>query len=131
MTPYSNVSPEADPYGMHNGFNYYESSDRIWIEYSFGELIIRWGIFWRTLLFDLLMCGIIILVAMLLHNFIINERTLLMTTSLRDSTLMSMMKSNSRQARQKQENTQAPWYRTTMNQGHQDIRSGTLIRNKS
>jgi hypothetical protein len=74
MTPYSDVSPAADPHGMRDGFNYFESSDRIWIECSFGDLIMRWGIFWRTLWFDLPMCGDIILAAMLLHNFIIDER---------------------------------------------------------
>jgi hypothetical protein len=34
----------------------------------------RWGIFWRTLRFDLPMCGDIILAAMLLHNFIIDKQ---------------------------------------------------------
>lgn len=39
-----------------------------------GELIMRWGIFWRTLQFDVLKVGHIIKAAMLLHNFIVNER---------------------------------------------------------
>lgn len=34
----------------------------------------RWGIFWRTLQFDIVKIGNIIEAAMLLHNFIINER---------------------------------------------------------
>jgi hypothetical protein len=34
----------------------------------------RWGIFWRTLQFDILKVGHIIKAAMLLHNFIVNER---------------------------------------------------------
>jgi hypothetical protein len=29
MTPYYDVSPEANPHGMQDGFNYFESSDRI------------------------------------------------------------------------------------------------------
>jgi hypothetical protein len=74
MTPYYDVSPAADPQGIRDGFNYFESSDRIWIECSFGESIMHWGIFGRTLRFDLPMCGDIILFAMLLHNFIIDER---------------------------------------------------------
>jgi hypothetical protein len=34
----------------------------------------RWGIFWRTLQFDILKVGDIIKAAMLLHNFIVDER---------------------------------------------------------
>jgi hypothetical protein len=34
----------------------------------------RWGIFWRTLQFDIRSVGHIIKAAMLLHNFIVNER---------------------------------------------------------
>jgi hypothetical protein len=34
----------------------------------------RWGIFWRTLQFDIVKIGNIIEAAMLIHNFIINER---------------------------------------------------------
>jgi len=34
----------------------------------------RWGIFWRTLKFDLVVNGPIINAAMLLHNFLIEER---------------------------------------------------------
>jgi hypothetical protein len=47
MTLYSNVSPEADPHGIHDGFNYYESLDWIWIECVplVSELIMCWGIF--------------------------------------------------------------------------------------
>lgn len=39
-----------------------------------GEIIMRWGIFWRKLQFDIYETGDIIKAAMLLHNFIINER---------------------------------------------------------
>lgn len=34
----------------------------------------RWGIFWQTLQFDILKVGDIIKAAMLLHNFIVDER---------------------------------------------------------
>jgi hypothetical protein len=36
----------------------------------------RWGIFWRKLQFDIFQVGNIIQAAMLLHNFIIDEREL-------------------------------------------------------
>eukprot|EP00980_Cylindrotheca_fusiformis_P003885 scaffold861_cov171-Cylindrotheca_fusiformis.AAC.1 len=36
-----------------DGFNYHLSSNRIYIECAFGELIMRWGIFWRHLRFSL------------------------------------------------------------------------------
>jgi len=44
------------------------------IECFFGELIMRWGIFWRTILFDLKKCSKIVQVSMLLQNFIIENR---------------------------------------------------------
>jgi hypothetical protein len=34
----------------------------------------RWGIFWRTLKFEITECGNIINAAMLLHNFLVDER---------------------------------------------------------
>ena len=44
------------------------------IEGSFGELVMRWGIFWRHLCFGVSKVGHIIQSAMLLHNFIVDER---------------------------------------------------------
>jgi Plant transposon protein len=47
---------------------------RIYIECAFGELVMRWGIFWRTLMFELpKKTTKIIQVCMLLHNFIIDH----------------------------------------------------------
>ena len=57
-----------------DAFNFYLSSCRIYIECAFGELIMRWGIFWRTLRFKLKKCQAIIQVAMLLQNFIVDNR---------------------------------------------------------
>lgn len=37
-------------------------------ECSFGELIASWGIFWRTLMFDLPICSRMIVVCAKLHN---------------------------------------------------------------
>eukprot|EP00980_Cylindrotheca_fusiformis_P014232 scaffold3755_cov52-Cylindrotheca_fusiformis.AAC.1 len=36
-----------------DAFNYCLSSDRTYIECALGELIMRWGIFWRSLRFSL------------------------------------------------------------------------------
>ena len=46
------------------------------IECSFGEIIIKFGIFWCTLCFDKKQTGDIINAAGLLHNFILEEREL-------------------------------------------------------
>ena len=63
-----------DPEKAKDGFNYHLSACHIYIECAFGELVMRWGIFWRTLLFDLKKSSTIIQVAMLIHNFIIKNR---------------------------------------------------------
>jgi hypothetical protein len=60
--------------GAKDSFNFHLSSCRIYIECAFGELVMRWGIFWRTLQFDLRKSTKVIQVAMLLHNFIIENR---------------------------------------------------------
>jgi DDE superfamily endonuclease len=70
LTPFDN--PEAK--SMQDAFNFYHSSSRIFIECSFGELVMRWGIFWRRLCFGVSKVGHIIQSAMLLHNFIVDER---------------------------------------------------------
>ena len=70
ITPHDN----ADSQSMEDDFNYYHSSCRINIECSFGEIIMRWGIFWRKLQFSLKETGKIINAAVLLHNFLIDKR---------------------------------------------------------
>lgn len=75
QVPYDQKEVEVDPVGAKDAYNYYQSSDRIWIECSFGKFIMQWGLFWRTLWFDSLKkTGNIILAAMLLHNFIVESR---------------------------------------------------------
>ena len=71
LTPYDNVSIVGE---SKDNFNYWHSNARIRVECAFGEIIMRWGIFWRTLKFDLDVNGPIINAAMLLHNFLIEER---------------------------------------------------------
>lgn len=70
LTPHDNASSQS----MEDDFNYYHSSCRINIECAFGEIIMRWGIFWRKLQFSLKETGKIINAAILLHNFLIDKR---------------------------------------------------------
>jgi hypothetical protein len=57
----------------HN-YNFFHSSSRISIECAFGEINLRWGIFWRALKYPLKMNCKIIDVCMQLHNFIVDYR---------------------------------------------------------
>jgi len=74
QVPFELPDLQNDPTRSKDAFNYFHSCNRIYIECAFGELIMRWGVFWRSLRFDLKKCSRIITVAMLLHNFIIDER---------------------------------------------------------
>jgi DDE superfamily endonuclease len=74
VTPYETDEIGSDSDHMKDSFNYHLSSCRIYIECAFGELVMRWGIFWRTLAFDLKKSTKIVQVTMLLHNFIIDRR---------------------------------------------------------
>jgi DDE superfamily endonuclease len=74
VTPYETDELGLDSDHSKDSFNYHLSSCRIYIECAFGELVMRWGIFWRTLLFDLKKCTKIVQATMLLHNFIIDQR---------------------------------------------------------
>jgi DDE superfamily endonuclease len=74
LTPYDSDDLKDDPHHAKDAFNYHLSSCRILIECAFGELVMRWGILWRTLAFELKKCGKIIQVCMLLHNFIVENR---------------------------------------------------------
>ena len=74
QVPFESPDLQNDPNGSKDAFNCFHSSNRIYIECAFGELIMRWGVFWRSLRFDLRKCGMTIRAAMLLHNFIIDSR---------------------------------------------------------
>jgi len=71
LTPYDNAKPSTP----EDSFNYYHSSCRIYVECAFGEIDIRWGIFWRPLGHKLSTTKFIIDAAMRLHNFIIDFPT--------------------------------------------------------
>jgi len=63
-----------DPTRSKDGFNHCHSSNRICIECAFDELVMRWGMFWRSLRFNLRKNALIVRTAMLLHNFIVDQR---------------------------------------------------------
>lgn len=73
LVPYSTDEVRSDGSGIRDSFNFFLSSSRIFIECAFGELVMRWGILWRTLHFDLCKCQKIVQVCMLLHNHIKEE----------------------------------------------------------
>ena len=69
-TPYDNAlhgTPE-------DNYNFFHSSARISVECAFGEIDLRWGIFWRPLQYSLRRNIQIIDACMRLHNFIIDHR---------------------------------------------------------
>ena len=70
FTPYDNVlhgTPE-------DNYNFFHSSSRISVECAFGEIDLRWGIFWSPLRFSLKHNCNVIDAAMNLHNFIVDFR---------------------------------------------------------
>lgn len=73
LVPYSSDDVRNDDSNIYDAFNFFLSSCRIYIECAFGELVMRWGILWRTLRFDLVKCQQIVQVCMLLHNHIKND----------------------------------------------------------
>ena len=50
------------------------SSARITVECAFGEIDLRWGIFWKRLNYSLKNAAVIIEGAMRLHNFLVDYR---------------------------------------------------------
>lgn len=66
--------PDAEPATSKDAFNFWLSNSRIRIECTFGELIMRFGLFWRKLRFGLNDCTKIIKAAAKLHNFLIDCR---------------------------------------------------------
>jgi len=75
LTPYDINEARGDINGAKDSFNFHLSLCRIMIECAFGELVMRWGILWRTLRFDLIKSTKIIQVCMLLHNHIVDCRS--------------------------------------------------------
>ena len=59
---------------LEDAFNFWLSNSRIQIECAFGEVVMRWGILWRKLLFDIKDVGKVLRAVMLLHNFLVDKR---------------------------------------------------------
>ena len=70
LTPYDNAKHKS----QEDTFNYFLSRARIWVECAFGEIDMRWGIFWKKLAFDLNHSVTIIDAALRLHNFLVDYR---------------------------------------------------------
>jgi hypothetical protein len=74
LTPYSKAALLLPGFETcRDAYNFYQSSHRVHIEQAFGMLVRRFGIFWRPLGFDLPRCGVIVGVAMRLHNWCIDH----------------------------------------------------------
>ena len=70
LVPYS----DAQSLSPEDAFNFWLSNSRIQIECTFGDVVVRWGILWRKLLFDIEDVGKVVTAAVLLHNFLVDER---------------------------------------------------------
>jgi hypothetical protein len=70
LTPFDNAQPQS----IEDNFNYFLSSNRIYVECAFGEIDRRWGIFWKPLEGALVHHQYTIDSALRLHNFIVNYR---------------------------------------------------------
>lgn len=70
LVPYDNARAGS----QEDVYNYYHSRARIVVECAFGEIDMRWGIFWKKLNFNLDNSVTIITAALRLHNFLVNYR---------------------------------------------------------
>jgi len=70
LVPYA----DAKSLSPEDAFNFWLSNSRIQIECAFGEVVMRWSILWRKLLFDIKDVGKVLRAVVLLHNFLVDER---------------------------------------------------------
>ena len=70
IPPYDSTKPMTP----EDHFNFYHSSARITVECAFGEIDLRWGIFWKRLNPCLNNAFMVINAAMHLHNFLVTYR---------------------------------------------------------
>ena len=70
LTPYDNALSKTS----EDNYNFYQSSARITVECSFGEIDLRWGIFWKRLNCSLAHAAIIIEGSMRIHNYLVDFR---------------------------------------------------------
>jgi hypothetical protein len=70
LTPHDNAQPGS----KEDNFNFFLSSNRIYVECAFGEIDRRWGIFWKPLEGALQNHQYTIDAALRMHNFIVDFR---------------------------------------------------------
>ena len=70
IPPFNNAYPETSD----DDFNFFRSSARITVECAFGEIDMRWGIFWKRLKCSLENAALIIEASMRLHKFLVDYR---------------------------------------------------------
>jgi hypothetical protein len=70
LTPFDNAMHGT----AEDNYNFFHSSSRIAVECCFGEIDLRWGIFWRELNYSLSTNIMIVDACMRLHNFIVDHR---------------------------------------------------------
>ena len=73
-TPYITTPVKSVSYGPEDAFNYYQSASRIYVECAFGEITLRWGIFWTPLQFHISKHRYVIDAAFRLHNLLVDYR---------------------------------------------------------
>ena len=64
----------ASPNTPQDDFNFFHSSARITVECAFGEIDLRWGIFWKRLGSSVDKSMLICEAAMHLHNVLVSYR---------------------------------------------------------
>ena len=70
IPPYDGTTPQ----NPQDDFDFFHSSARITVECVFGEIDLRWVIFWKKLCGTLEHSAVIIEVDMHLHNFLVDYR---------------------------------------------------------
>jgi hypothetical protein len=72
LTPWPSSVAKTDV--ARDAFNFYQSSLRIHIEQAFGQLVRRFGIFWKPIQFSIHSVLALVHACMCIHNFIIDQR---------------------------------------------------------
>jgi DDE superfamily endonuclease len=83
LTPWSQSQVNDPTCGLdRDSFNYYHSSSRMHVEQSFGNLMARFGIFWRPLRFHLRNVPFILHACMVLQNYCIDNNVVRLETTM-------------------------------------------------
>jgi DDE superfamily endonuclease len=75
LTPFTKAQTHDQELGLRrDAFNFYHSSLRMHVEQSFGIMVARFGILWRSLRFPLPVVPRILSACMRIHNFCIDQK---------------------------------------------------------